>query len=69
MPEPDGKIYNGRVVDGWTVSLAQIFGSGPLLTIKCGKCDCHFDKRVRPSHRPVVTCSICGAANELDITV
>lgn len=65
----DDKTYSGEVIDGWTVSIAQIWGSGPLLTIKCGKCQQHFDKRVRPSHRPVTCCTICGAANRLDITV
>ena len=66
---PNIKIYNGIVLDGWSMSFAQIFGSGPLLTIKCGSCGCRFDKRVRPAHRPTVRCTICGAANKLDITV
>lgn len=64
----DNETYTGCVVDGWNMSIAQLWGSGPLLTIVCGKCRNRFDKRVRPSHRPSVRCSLCGAINRLDIT-
>jgi hypothetical protein len=63
------KVYSGHVEDGWNISIAQIWGSGPLLTIQCGKCKRRFDKRVRPAHRPVVSCGVCGAPNQLDITI
>lgn len=62
-------IVDGYVKDGWSMSLAQLWGSGPKLIIKCGGCDRYYEKRVTPSHRPVVICSKCGILNRLDITV
>lgn len=53
---------------GWNMSFAQLFGSGPKMTIVCGKCGGSFTKRVPMADYPVVRCP-CGQANKLQLTV
>jgi hypothetical protein len=60
---------NGYVRDGFDMSIAQLWGSGPKLTIQCGGCKKHYEKRVNPGLRPIVICPHCGKLNKLDITV
>ena len=62
-------MHTGYVIGGWTMSIAQLWGSGPKLTIQCGNCGKGYEKRVAPSHRPVVVCPHCGELNQLDVTV
>jgi hypothetical protein len=62
------ETVTGYVIDGWSTSIAQLWGSGPKLTIKCGGCKRYYEKRVAPAHRPVVVCPRCGRLNRLDIT-
>ena len=57
----------GHVIDGWNMSIMQLFGSGPKLTIECGHCGRIFEKRVAPANHPVVGCTWCGKANMLDV--
>ena len=47
----------GHVIDGWNMSIMQIFGSGPKLTIECGHCGRIFEKRVAPANHPIVGCT------------
>jgi hypothetical protein len=53
---------------GYNMSLAQVFGSGPKMTIKCGSCGGQFTKRIQMVDYPVVVCP-CGQANKLNLTV
>lgn len=49
--------------EGWNISIFQLFGSGPLWTIKCGECGSYFRKRILVIDNPRVKCSLCGTIN------
>jgi hypothetical protein len=62
------RVVTALAVAGWNMSIAQLWGSGPKLTIVCGACRSEFQQRVAPAHMPRVRCSLCDAINELPIT-
>ncbi len=57
-----------KAAEGWSTSIAQIFGSGPKITIVCGKCGGAFKQRIPMVNYPIVSCP-CGQANKLPLTV
>lgn len=54
---------------GWSMSLAQLFGSGPKFTITCGECDWTFKRRIPMIDEPGIDCPRCGTVNVLPVTV
>jgi hypothetical protein len=56
-------------VQGWNMSLASIFGSGPKLSIVCGSCFKGRKERVAPCDAPRVFCPHCGKVNVLPVVV
>lgn len=63
------KTTTPKSFKGWNMSLAQIFGLGPKLTITCGECSLTFKKRITMVSNPGVQCQYCGAVNILPIEV
>ena len=55
-------------VVGWNMTLLQLIGIGPKLTITCGSCSGTFRKRVPPGvNSPGIACRHCHAINVLPI--
>lgn len=46
------------------MSLAQLWGSGPVFAVVCGRCGCGFKRRIPMVTNPVAVCP-CGQANRL----
>lgn len=61
--------YVGNVIGGWNISIAQLWGSGPKLTILCRGCHRGYEKRVAPDNHPRVVCPHCHQINVLDVVV
>ena len=53
---------------GWSMSLAQLWGSGPKFTITCGDCRGTFKKRVPMVDSPGVQCPHCLSINVMPLT-
>lgn len=62
-------IVRPIALSGWNMSIAQLFGSGPKLTVTCGGCRATFRKRVPMVDAPGLACPHCGAVNVLPLTV
>ena len=58
-----------RSFSGWSMSIAQTWGSGPKFTIVCGNCDLVFKKRILMVDNPGITCPHCGAVNIMQTKV
>ena len=54
---------------GWSMSVAQMFGSGPKFTVTCGQCEGTFKKRIPMVDRPGVQCPYCCAINRLGVVI
>lgn len=54
---------------GYSMSLAQFFGKGPMFHVSCGKCRSSFSKRVPMVDYPGLRCPECGAVNILPVTI
>ena len=54
---------------GWNMSLAQLWGSGPKLTIQCGECELEFKQRVQMTDNPAAICPFCKVVNVLPIRI
>jgi len=52
---------------GMSMSIVQLFGSGPKFTITCGNCSATFKKRIPMVDNPGIPCPHCGAVNVLDL--
>lgn len=52
---------------GWSMSIAQLFGSGPKFTITCGNCRATFKKRIPMISHPGIVCPRCSTVNILDV--
>lgn len=63
------KVVTPKYFEGWNMSLAQLFGSGPKFTITCGNCSGTFQKRIPIVNHPGIACPYCGAINRLPIEV
>jgi len=63
------KTVTADKVSGFNMSIMQLFGSGPKLTIKCGECHINFQKRVPVIDEPAVSCEYCNTINILPIIV
>ena len=50
---------------GLNMSIAQLWGSGPKWTIRCGDCGMDFKARIPMVEDPRVVCTCCGTINEL----
>ncbi len=55
--------------NGYNMSLAQIFGRGPMFHITCGKCRTSFSKRVPMVDQPGLRCPECGVVNIIPIVI
>lgn len=62
-------IVKPKSIEGWNMSIAQLWGSGPKFTIVCGKCGCTFQKRIQMVDRPCLQCPFCGAINKLPLVM
>jgi phage FluMu protein Com len=51
------------------MSVAQLWGSGPKMTVGCGACSGTFTQRVPMVDHPVVQCPYCKNLNKLPFTV
>ncbi len=54
---------------GWSMSIAQLFGSGPKFTVTCGQCRGTFKKRIPMMNNPGLACPYCNAINVLPLTI
>tara|TARA_R110000787_G_scaffold286340_2_gene404266 strand:- start:1016 stop:1213 length:198 start_codon:yes stop_codon:yes gene_type:complete len=57
------KSVTPKEVTGWSMSIAQLWGSGPKLTIKCGKCEATFQKRTPMVSNAGLPCPYCNTVN------
>ena len=48
------------------MSIAQLWGSGPKLTITCGHCSITFKQRIPMINNPGIKCPNCGVVNVLE---
>lgn len=55
-----------EAVSGWNMSIAQLWGSGPKVQVRCGGCGGAFSVRIAVANYPVVRCP-CGQANKLNL--
>lgn len=55
--------------EGYSMSLAQLWGSGPKWAITCGYCRVTFTRRLPMISRPGVQCPSCGVVNVIPVTV
>jgi len=62
-------LVTPKEISGWSMSLAQLFGSGPKFTITCGSCEGTFKKRIPMIDSPGIACPYCGAINKLPVEV
>jgi len=60
-------IVKPHYFEGWNMSVAQLWGSGPKFTIICGNCYEQFSKRVAMVDNPPARCPNCGAVNVLPL--
>lgn len=51
------------------MSIAQLWGSGPKMTITCGKCEVTWQQRIPMVAEPGVVCPHCRTVNKLPLTV
>jgi len=58
-----------RNAEGYNMSIAQLWGSGPMWAITCGKCEVTFQKRIPVTNNPGVACPNCGIVNKLPLKV
>ena len=63
------KVVKALSYEGFSMSLAQLFGSGPKWTIMCGECKSIFKARILVIDNPRVKCTLCETINEIPITV
>lgn len=61
------KKVKPKYIGGWNMSIAQLWGSGPKLTITCGDCSSTFKQRVPMIDKPGVVCPHCGTVNVLPL--
>ena len=63
------RVVWAKWVEGMTMSIAQMFGSGPNMTVCCGSCPGVFKKRIQMVDYPCVVCPYCRAINKLNIVM
>ena len=54
---------------GYSMSLAQIFGKGPMFHVTCGKCGASFSKRIPMVDNPGLQCPVCKAINVMPLVL
>lgn len=54
---------------GWNWSPAQMFGSGPKMTITCGACRLTFQRRIPMVDNPGIACPKCQTVNVLPLRI
>ena len=57
-----------KSVEGWNMSLTQLFGESPKFTIVCGNCQCAFKSRTELVDEPRVMCPHCSSINRIPLT-
>jgi len=53
----------------YSMSIAQLWGSGPKVTCNCGCCSMTFKQRIPIMDRPGIQCPNCGTINIIDVVV
>ena len=61
------EVVRPKYAEGWNMSLAQLWGSGPKFTIVCGKCGEEFSQRIEVKNNPRVVCPYCRTINEIPV--
>lgn len=54
---------------GWNMSIMQLFGKGPMMTVMCGNCHLTFKDRIMMVDDPILKCPYCEALNKLPLQV
>lgn len=62
-------VVTPNSASGYTMSIAQLWGSGPKWAISCGACSLTFKTRLPMVSQPGVKCPGCGAINVIPIEV
>lgn len=63
------KTVYARDFRGLSMSLAQLWGSGPKFTVQCGHCDGVFKDRIIMVDYPRLRCPFCGTVNILNLEI
>lgn len=63
------EIVNPVQFSGWSMSILQIFGFGPKMTVECGRCYHVFKKRIPLIDYPKLKCPECGVLNKMPLVV
>ena len=63
------KTVEPHAFNGYSMSLAQLFGSGPMFHVTCGNCRCSFSKRIPMVDNPGLKCPECGVVNIISVVV
>lgn len=58
-----------KSAEGYNMSLAQLFGSGPKWTVTCGNCEVTFKKRIPMVDQPGLECPSCHTINVLNLVI
>jgi DNA-directed RNA polymerase subunit RPC12/RpoP len=56
-------------IEGFNMSIFQLFKNIPKMTITCGKCGFKFKKRIIMVDEPTVICPYCNVMNILPLVV
>lgn len=62
-------MVTAKSVQGWNMSVSQIFGYTPKLLVVCGKCSHQFYTRTPMVSYPTCVCPSCSELNQLPIEV
>ena len=54
---------------GYSMSLMQIFGKGPMFHITCGECRGSFSQRIPLIDEPGLKCPHCGIVNIMPLRI
>jgi hypothetical protein len=61
-----------KSVEGWNMSLLQLIGKSPSMTIVCGKCYYEFSRRFNTAEcrgrGPITICPGCGTRNRVPVS-
>jgi rubrerythrin len=70
-PNPMKKVekVEAASIEGFNVSIFQLFGSGPKMTVTCGECGFKFKKRIIMVDEPTVICPYCDVMNTLPLEI
>lgn len=55
--------------EGYSISLAQIFGKGPMFHVTCGDCRGSFSQRIPMVDNPGLKCPHCSTINIMPLVI